>query len=318
MNLEKVLVTGAGFVGTSLCKRLLQGEYDVTLLSPNVERVSRLEDLRGVNFVKGSVLDMSQMGELVKKNDAVVNLSGYIDKEGKDPLRSLEINVGGELAILEAIRLHNPEAYHVYMGTRAQFGKVNTSEPVRESQPQVPNTIYGLHKKMGEDSLVLYRDLHGLNTLGLRLIGIYGPSLDGSNRHFLGSVMQRALRNEPISVRGDGSAVQDFIFIDDIVSLMEKSIEGKVKGIFNVGCGRGDSVKAYIQYIIKKTGSKSSLSCVPMSKEEEFRDLDGSVIDISAVSKATGWSPENDVYSGIDKTLKWMRERDKTLKQEIS
>ena len=253
----------------------------------------------------------SLLKELIKNKDVIINLVGFKNKGNDNPIKSLELNCLGELNVLKNIAKFNPSAHHIFLGTRAQFGKINRNgESVDENQPQQPRSFYGIHKKTCEEYLKYYHKMYGLRILSLRLVGIYGPSLDGEPKHFISKMIEKSLNGEEIIINGDGSQIQDFIYIDDLVDLIHIIIERGTKGIYNAGSGQGLPMKELVEYIIKQCESRSRIKYRTLSPEEDYLDLDGCIMDIRKIKKETDWRPKTDMYSGVNKTIKWLKNRE--------
>lgn len=303
-----LMIGGAGYVGLHVTRNLVNSGYSPIILTPNPEKVSNLDFMRDVELIRGSVTDSYLVRKLVRDKTVVINMAGFIDKENKDSKRSLEINCLGEINVLESLREENPNAHHIFFGTRAQFGKINRNgELIGEEQRQEPISLYGINKKTCEDYLRCYNKMYGLKISSLRLVGIYGPAIIGEPRHFVSGLIKRGLEGRDLIINGDGFQIQDFIYVEDVSSLVERIIEKRVGGVYNIGSGRGLSMRRVADMIKSKCGSKGRIVYRKLSLEEGYGDLDGSIMDISKIKAETGWEPKVELSEGIDRTIEWFR-----------
>ncbi|MFA5071775.1 MAG: NAD-dependent epimerase/dehydratase family protein [Candidatus Pacearchaeota archaeon] len=305
-----LILGGGGYIGLHLTKNLVDLDYSPTILTMNSEETSSLDFIQKTNTINGSITNKKLLDELVKGKDAIVNLVGYRDRKNRNPIKDLETNCIGELNLLESIAKYNPRAHHIFMGTREQFGKVRANgEIIDEEQVQKPNSFYGIHKKLCEEYLKSYSNLENLKISSLRSVGIFGPSLIGEPNHFTYTLIKKALNGEDLTIRGDGSQIQDFIYIEDLTNLITTLISKETEGIYNVGSGKGISMKDLAFMINKKCDGKGKIIFQEMSREEDYLDLDGCIMNIEKIKKETGWEPKTNICSGIDKTINWTKDK---------
>jgi UDP-glucose 4-epimerase len=307
---DLLIFGGMGYVGLSVIQNLINSGYHPTILTPNINKTLSLDLIKRVKIIEGSITNYELVRELVKKRDAVINLVGFVDKDGNNPSKSLEVNCGGELNVLESLRQENPFAHHIFLGTRAQFGKImRNGELINENQIQEPRSIYGLHKKICEEHINHYQSLYGLNCTSFRLVGIYGPSLLGELKHFTSTLIKKALMGKDLIINGDGSQIQDFIYISDLTNLIQTTLERRNLGVYNIGSGQGLPMNEIAREIIKKCGGMSSIKHRVLTREEDYLDQDGCIMDIKKIGDKTGWEPKINLYVGLDKTIKWYKDK---------
>ena len=307
-----LIIGGAGYLGLCLTRNLVNSGYSPTILTPNPEKTSSPDFMKKVNVIRGSVTDRNLLEDLIQERDNVINLAGFIDKRGSNPLKSLIVNCFGELNVLESIKKYNPKTHHIFLGTRAQFGKIGKNGMlVSENQPQRPTSIYGIHKKICEEHIRHYQTVYNIKVTSLRSVGIYGPGVVGEPRHFISDLVKKCLHEENLILNSDGLQIHDFIYIEDITNLIQKLVETKTEGFYNVGSGVGFPMREIVEMIKTKCNSQSKIIYRVPSLRENHLNLDGCVIDIRKISKKTGWKPKEDLYSGIDKTINWFKENKK-------
>jgi nucleoside-diphosphate-sugar epimerase len=312
-----LILGGGGYIGLHLTKKLVGLGYNPTILTRDPKTISSLDFIQKTNIIHGSITNKKLIDELVKEHDEIINLVGYKDRKNHNPIKNLETNCIGELNLLESITKFNHNAHHIFMGTREQFGKINTNgEIIDEEQVQRPNSFYGIHKLLCEEYLRSYSNLENLKITSLRSVGAYGPSLIGEPNHFIYTLIKKALKGEDLIIRGDGSQIQDFIYIEDLTKIITTLIFKGTEGIYNVGSGNGISMGGLAKVIKEKCNSKGKIIFQKMSREEDYLDLDGCIMNIEKIKQETGWAPQTDIYSGIDKTIKWVNNEIRGIEYE--
>ena len=309
-----LLIGGSGFIGLHLAKRLTDLDKKVTILCRNPEKVKKLEFAKSINLVKGDVTDFNSVKESIKNKDVIINLASVVNS-GPDfnPYPDLDANLKGQLNVLEARKKFNPNSKFIFIGSRAQFGKVAESDlPVAEDQCQMPVSLYGIHKQAAENYCRLYKKAFNLNSIILRLSIVYGYDIIGENKfNTINNFIKEALMNQKIHVHGYGKDVKDLLYVEDLADLMIKVIGSNVNdGIFNVGSGKKITLLNIVKKIIVLCGS-GSFESVPFPKESIGFELGSFYFDISKVKNTFGWAPKTSVDEGLRETIEFYRSRGK-------
>lgn len=248
-----LLIGGAGFIGSNLVKALDKEKYQVTVVEPDKAFTGRLKG-EDVNLQFGSLNDVKFIKELIERQgiQIVVHLvstlipgSSYEDykREYKDVIfPTIELM---EFCAQKGIRF----VYFSSGGT--VYGNRNDVLPFEESDPMKPISYYGWSKQMMENSIQFMHRTIGLDYLILRPSNPYGHGQNLYGKQGLVAVaIGKLLKNEPIEVWGDGSAVRDYIYVDDLAKVFVKLIEGDVHNMtLNIGSGRGYSVNDVLAFL---------------------------------------------------------------------
>ena len=206
-----LVIGGLGFVGINLTRALLASGARVTVLTPSRSR--RIDAAaavveRGGTVVEGDVRDSSVVRVAVAGQDVVFNLAGRSGAvlSMEDPFTDLDVNLRGNLTLLEALRHANPSAKIVFPGSRLQYGRV-TATPVAESHDAHPLCVHGAHKNTVEQYLSIYRDAYGIRATTVRMTNPYGPGQPFDERPYgvVNRIIQLALHDQSIPIYGDGS-----------------------------------------------------------------------------------------------------------------
>jgi UDP-glucose 4-epimerase len=314
-----VLVTGGlGFIGSNLARRLHGLGARVTVLD-NLNpgqggNRANLADLReAIEIVVADQGDRSVVDGLVRERSVVFNLAGrsaHTDSM-RDPLGDLYANCTIHLALLEAMRAHNPGGKVVYAGTRSQYGRTK-GVPVREDHPQVSTDINGANKAAGERYHLIYFAAHGLRTCSLRLTNTYGPRqlMAHGRQGFFNWFIRRAMDGDDLLVYGDGSQLRDMIYVDDVVdAFLIAGMEPAADGLaFNIGSGAGVSVRRLAELAVATTG-RGCVRLVEYPSDWRPVEVGDFVADITLARERLGWQPAVSLDEGIARTVAFFAPR---------
>ncbi len=248
-----LFIGGAGFIGSNLVKALDKEKYQVTVVEPENAFTGRLKgesvnllfgSLNDVEFIKG-VIERQGIQIVVHLVSTLIPGSSYEDykREYKNVIfPTIELM---ELCAQKGIRF----VYFSSGGT--VYGNRNDVLPFEESDPMKPISYYGWSKQMMENSIQFMHRTAGLDYLILRPSNPYGHGQNLYGKQGLVAVaIGKLLKNEPIEVWGDGSAVRDYIYVDDLAKIFVKLIEGDVHNMtLNIGSGRGYSVNDVLAFL---------------------------------------------------------------------
>lgn len=317
-----VLITGgAGFIGSHLADRLLEGGHRVIALDNlSTGRHSNIEHLLGrtdFEFVLGSILNADLVDDLVARCDAVYHLAAAVGVEliVQKPLESLATNIRGSETVFE--KAHKYGTKVLVTSTSEIYGK-NTSDQLKEDDDRILGSplksrwSYSEAKAIDEILAYTYWKEKGLETVIVRLFNTVGPRQTGSYGMVIPRFVNQAIRGEPITVYGDGSQTRCFCFVGDVVraliDLMDhREAYGKV---FNVGGRQEISMSDLAHKIVDLAGSSSKIKYVSYEDayEEGFEDMERRVPDITRVRELVGFEPS----VGLDQIIQLVVEEQRT------
>ncbi len=314
---KRVLITGGlGFIGSNLAIALVESGADVTVVDSmipaygaNLFNVEPVRDRVHINF--SDIRDRHSLEHLVREKDHIFNLAGQISHidSMQDPMTDLEINCVAQLSLLECLRRVNPEAKVVFASTRQLYGRPQYL-PVDEDHPVNPVDVNGINKLAGESFFRLYHEVHGIESVSLRLTNTYGPRLDlrSDTKGFLGIFLRRALQGEHIDLFGTGEQKRDFNYVDDVVeALLRAGQTPEVYGqALNLGHPRPYSLNELVDILAGLADFTHAKKAWPADRKKiDVGDYYG---DYSRFKEATGWEPEVDLAEGLQKTVEFFRE----------
>lgn len=263
MRKSILFIGGAGFIGSNIIRWLDKEKFRVVVIEPKGAYLGRLDGM-DVDLLEGSLCNIELVKEVIEQQDIqiVVHLvstlipgSTYEDykKEYKDVIfPSIELM---ELCAQKGIRF----VYFSSGGT--VYGNRNDVLPFTETDAMNPISYYGWSKQMMENSIQFMHRTVGLDYLVVRPSNPYGHGQNLYGKQGLVAVaMGRLLRNEEIEVWGDGSAVRDYIYVDDLARIFVKLIEEDVHNTtLNIGSGRGYSVNDVLAFLKIVTGREMKI-----------------------------------------------------------
>lgn len=309
----KILVTGgSGFIGSYLCKNLLEQGHEVVSLDDfstgKPENIAELESANGFKSIEGSILDKELVKDLITKIDVCFHFAAAVgvQKILDDPIGSLKTNLHGSENAIQACAESKVEL--VLASTSEIYGK-NPSQPLTEDSdrvigsPLLSRWTYSEAKAIDEALAHAYHSKHGLKVKIVRLFNTVGPRQSPAYGMVIPRFFAAALANKNLDIHGDGSQRRVFCHVDDavrgVIDLWRHS-EGDGEA-FNVGGIEETSILDLAKKIIGITNSSSKVNFIPYAelKSQGFEDMQRRVPSTEKLKKLIGWVPT----MGLDKIL---------------
>jgi UDP-glucose 4-epimerase len=301
---KQIVVTGgAGFIGASLCRTLLEQGAKVTafdnLYSGKIEFIEDLTD-KGLNFVQEDIRDAAALEKATKNSEVIFHLAAQtsVPFSMENPEEDAEINVIGTLNVLEAAR--KAGARVVFASSAAVYGNPE-KRPTPETYPTHPIAFYGLSKLLGENCCRFYQEIYGLEVVILRIFNVYGPDCHGVIYDFLDKLQKTP---DKLEVLGTGRQSRDFIYISDMVNFLLKAATSPaaVGEVFNVGTGTTTSVSELAKMIIEILGLKD-VDVYFKGGQAWEGDMDITLADNSKAVNELKWRPKVSLKEGLKKLI---------------
>ena len=303
----RVLITGgAGFIGSHLADHYVNAGHTVTLLD-NFSTGSKLNiaHLEGkVTTIDGDIRTIALIDQLTKDSDLVLHMAAALGVNTilESPLESMSTNITGSELVLNAATKHNKRI--IIASTSEIYGK-NPKQPLNETDdrvvgaPQKIRWTYSDAKAIEEAmAFALYQEKK-LPITTVRLFNTVGPRQTGRYGMVVPRFVHAALKNEPITIYGDGTQSRVFCHVADAVQAIATmaSTDSTIGDVYNVG-GTGEvTIKQLAEQVLSVTESKSAITYTPYSDAYPagFEDIQRRVPDISKVKNAIGWAPTKDL-----------------------
>lgn len=298
--MQAVVVGASGFIGSHLVDGLLAAGYRVKALARHLPGlISPVAQTNpALTLSPLSMGDGLALQEAMEGAELVFHLaSGSLPQSSnRDPQADVQVNLLGALKVLEAARQAQVQRLVMVSSGGTVYG-VPQQVPIPETHPTEPTCSYGICKLAIEKYVALYRQLHGLDGLVLRVANPYGErqrldATQGVVPVFLG----KALRGEPLQIWGDGSTVRDFLHISDVVAaLLAAARYAGEERLFNVGSGEGLSLNQLVDLLGSELQRPLTVEYLPA----RGFDVPTNVLCIERAQRCLGWSPQVPVAEGL-------------------
>ena len=309
VTIMKILLTGAaGFLGSHLSKKLIDEGHQVIglddLSTGSIKNIENLKSNSNFKFVEHDVRKPYSV-----EVDAILNFACPASPISyqKDPVRTIETNF---LGMINLLHLANETNAIVIQASTSEIYGDPTQSPQVESywgnvNPIGIRSCYDEGKRAAETLCFDYKRQHNLDTRVLRIFNTYGPNMSVSDGRVVSNFIVQALKNEPITIYGDGNQSRSFCYVSDLVGGIYKLLMKKelVDSPINLGNPNEFTIKQLAEAIIKITNSQSKLinDLLPQDDPKQRRP------DISLASKLLDWQPTVQLEEGIGKTVAYFK-----------
>lgn len=311
----RTLVTGgAGFIGSTLVDRLLAEGHEVDVVDDlSTGNLANLADARADRNRRFSFhrLDIRSpaVTELVEMRapEVVFHLAAQADVRVSvaKPAFDAEVNIIGSLNVFQGAVAAKTRKV-VFAGSGGTLYGTPEEIPVKEGQPQRPESPYGVSKKAGGDYLYYYREIHGLEFTVCALANVYGPRQDPHGEAGVVSIFAgKLLEKERPVIFGDGQQTRDFVFVDDVVDAFVRAADKGGGLVLNIGTGVETSVQQLFDTMARATKYKEPAQYLPARAGE----LQRSALDPARAGIHLGWKPWTTLEEGVGRTLDFFRDK---------
>ncbi|KGO15185.1 UDP-glucose 4-epimerase [Clostridium botulinum] len=301
----KVLVSGgAGFIGSNLVDKLINLGHNVCIIdnlsTGNINNVNKKAQLYINDILDPNVSKIFEK----EKFDIVYHLAAQIDvqKSITNPIFDSNVNVCGTINIINNCVNYNVKKI-VYSSSAAVYGHPEYL-PIDEGHGIRPISYYGLSKYTAEEYIRLFSNLNNLDFTILRYSNVYGIRQDPKGEGgVISTFMNSLLKKQPLYIFGDGSALRDYIFVEDIVDANIAALSSGSKERFNIGTGVYTSVKELAENMIDIIGLKCNIEYASARKG----DIANSYFNISKAKNKLNWIPKFSLKDGLKKTIEYYK-----------
>ncbi len=306
MEKIKVVITGgAGFIGSHIVEYWMSRNAEVHIIdnlrSGNIKNIESLGD---ITFHEISITDREAVFDILENTTYVHHLAAMISvpESIQNPLECVSININGLLNVLDAAARHKVKKI-VHSSSAAIYGE-NPESPKDISMLPRPKSPYGITKLDGEYYLQVYQENFKLKGTALRYFNVFGPRQDPKSQYAaaIPIFINKAIKNEPIVIYGDGEQTRDFVYVKDVVQANILAVTNeKVMGVFNVGRGDSISINEIAKVIINETSSRSEI----IYEETRTGDIKHSLSSINQTTLNLGYKPKYTLSDGLKETINY-------------
>ena len=305
--MQRILVTGgAGFIGSNLCKRLLEEENYVICLD-NFYTGSKDNLKLFINNEKFKLVDHDITQDFFIEVDQIYNLACPASPPHYqyDPIKTTKTSVLGIINMLELAKKCN--ARILQASTSEVYGDPKI-HPQPESywgnvNPVGIRSCYDEGKRCAETLMMDYHRQTKLDTKIVRIFNTYGPNMSKNDGRVVSNFILQALRNEDITIYGDGTQTRSFCYVEDLVEGLIRMMNSKICGPINLGNPSERTILDFAQLIIKLTNSASKLVFKPLPSDDPTQRKP----DITLAEQELNWKPSIGIIEGLTKTIDYFK-----------
>jgi nucleoside-diphosphate-sugar epimerase len=306
---ERYLVTGgAGFIGSSIVRRLLERGDEVRILDNfSTGRRSNIAELMDeIELLEGDLRSYERVHNAVRGCDVVIHEGALpsVPRSVQDPLTSNEVNVTGTLNVLLAAR-DNGARRVVFASSSSVYG-ANEEQPKREDLLPMPISPYGVSKLAAERYCLAYMQVYGLEAVPVRYFNVFGPRQDPASQY--SAVIPRFIRmvseGESPVIFGDGLQVRDFTYIDNVVdATVAAAVVPEAAGhVMNIACGE----RVVLLDVVRAIGDALGVKVEPTFTEPRLGDIRESVACVDEARRILGYDPKVSFAEGVSRTARYL------------
>jgi dTDP-glucose 4,6-dehydratase len=305
----RIVVTGAaGFLGSHLSDRLLAEGHEVValdnLVTGHERNIAHLAGNRRFRFVHHDVTEYIYLDGPV---DAILHFASPAS-----PIDYLQIPI----QTLKVGALGTHKALGLARAKKARFLLASTSEvygdPLVHPQPETywgnvnpvgPRGCYDEAKRFAEAMTIAYRNFHGVDTRIVRIFNTYGPRMRPNDGRIVPSLIGQALKDEPLTVFGDGSQTRSFCYVSDLIDGIYRLLQSAEKDPVNIGNPAELSVMQFAETIKRLTGTAAPIVHKPLPVDDPKQRRP----DITRARALLGWEPRVELHDGLKQTIEYFR-----------
>jgi len=309
--MPRVVITGAaGFIGSHLAEALLDRGDSVVgidnLLTGDTANIAHLAG-RDFQFIKHDVTNYIYVDGPV---DYVLHWASpaspidYLEL----PIQTLKV---GSLGTYRALGLAKAKAARFVIASTSEVYGDPLEHPQKETywgnvNPIGPRGVYDEAKRFSEAMTMAYHRFHQVDTKIVRIFNTYGPRMRVNDGRAVPAFMSQALRNEDVTIFGDGSQTRSFCYVDDLIDGMIKLMESRegFPGPVNIGNPVEFTIRELAELVIEMIGSRSKLVQLPLPSDDPTQRRP----DISLAKRELDWSPQVALREGLGQTIAYFRQ----------
>ena len=303
---KKILITGAaGFIGSHLCKKLIDGNKIIALdnlYTGSLDNLKEFQNNENFEFINHDIINQINL-----EIDEIYNFACPASPVHyqKDPIQTIKTNVLGVMNLLELARKNN-----------AKFLQASTSEvygnPLIHPQSEIYwgnvnpvgiRSCYDEGKRCAETLVFEYQRKYNLDFKIIRIFNTYGPNMRKDDGRVISNLIIQALRNEDLTLYGNGKQTRSFCYIDDLIEGIVKTMNSKHLGPINLGNNGEFNMLELAEMIINLTNSNSKIIFKELPKDDPEKRKP----DISLAKNLLNWEPKINLEAGLKNTIEYFK-----------
>ena len=305
-----VITGGSGFVGSYLCEKLINDGHKIividNLLTGSTENINDLLDKENFSFIEQDVQDHI---EIEDKVDYVLHFASAASPKAytEHPVNTLKAGSVGTINTLGLAKKHSAE--YLLASTSEVYGDPLISPQNEEYwgnvNPNGERSMYDEAKRFAEAAVATYSRSYGLKTKIVRIFNTYGPRMQLNDGRVVTNFIVQALRNENITIYGDGTQTRSFSYVEDTVAGIISLMNSTEYDVFNIGNPNEMTVGKLAEKIIELTDSTSEIKYLELPNDDPKQRKP----DITKAKTKLNWEPKVNLDEGLAKTITWVEEQ---------
>ena len=305
-----VITGGSGFVGSYLCEKLINEGHKIividNLLTGSTENINNLIDNENFSFIEH---DVQNHIEIEDKVDYVLHFASAASPKAytEHPVNTLKAGSVGTINTLGLAKKHNAE--YLLASTSEVYGDPLISPQNEEYwgnvNPNGERSMYDEAKRFAEAAVATYSRSYGLKTKIVRIFNTYGPRMQLNDGRVVTNFIVQALRNENITIYGDGTQTRSFSYVEDTVAGIISLMNSTEYDVFNIGNPNEMTVGQLAEKIIELTDSTSEIKYLELPNDDPKQRKP----DITKAKTKLNWEPKVNLDEGLAKTITWVEEQ---------
>ena len=310
VTMNIVITGGSGFVGSYLCEKLINDGHKIividNLLTGSTENINNLLDNENFSFIEHDVQDHI---EIEDKVDYVLHFASAASPKAytEHPVNTLKAGSVGTINTLGLAKKHSAE--YLLASTSEVYGDPLISPQNEEYwgnvNPNGERSMYDEAKRFAEAAVATYSRSYGLKTKIVRIFNTYGPRMQLNDGRVVTNFIVQALRNENITIYGDGTQTRSFSYVEDTVAGIISLMNSTEYDVFNIGNPNEMTVGQLAEKIIKLTDSTSEIKYLELPNDDPKQRKP----DITKAKTKLNWEPKVNLDAGLAKTITWVEEQ---------
>ena len=310
VTMNIVITGGSGFVGSYLCEKLINDGHKIividNLLTGSTENINNLLDNENFSFIEHDVQDHI---EIEDKVDYVLHFASAASPKAytEHPVNTLKAGSVGTINTLGLAKKHSAE--YLLASTSEVYGDPLISPQNEEYwgnvNPNGERSMYDEAKRFAEAAVATYSRSYGLKTKIVRIFNTYGPRMQLNDGRVVTNFIVQALRNENITIYGDGTQTRSFSYVEDTVAGIISLMNSTEYDVFNIGNPNEMTVGQLAEKIIKLTDSTSEIKYLELPNDDPKQRKP----DITKAKTKLNWEPKVNLEEGLTKTITWVEEQ---------
>ena len=310
VTMNIVITGGSGFVGSYLCEKLINDGHKIividNLLTGSTENINDLLDNENFSFIEQDVQDHI---EIEDKVDYVLHFASAASPKAytEHPVNTLKAGSVGTINTLGLAKKHSAE--YLLASTSEVYGDPLISPQNEEYwgnvNPNGERSMYDEAKRFAEAAVATYSRSYGLKTKIVRIFNTYGPRMQLNDGRVVTNFIVQALRNENITIYGDGTQTRSFSYVEDTVAGIISLMNSTEYDVFNIGNPNEMTVGKLAEKIIELTDSTSEIKYLELPNDDPKQRKP----DITKAKTKLNWEPKVNLDEGLAKTISWVKEQ---------